>query len=337
MPADRAHRPLPDEIEVPPHWQFAGTLTPEGGTRGHLSRPHDTNRACPWPRDPPCVPDANPTGVYARTFTLPGDWGGLRLVLRFDGVDGCFTVAVNGEEVGMSKGSRLMAGFDLNPHLRGGEDTLAVRVIRFGDHRDPEDQDVRWLSGTFRGVTLLAEPEDGLGDLRVQTGHADGVGTLRVRSEAAAPFSVTLLDADRNEVAPADPATDADEPLRFSGIDPRTAETPNLHTLVVEAATGPRQVVAVRLGFRTVDVAPGGVLRLNGTPIKLRGVNRHGWSRTRGRSVTAEEEVGDARPMKRHNVDRVRTSHDPPHPRFPGLCDELGLLVIDGCDLRATG
>ena len=38
-----------------------------------------------------------------------------------------------------------------------------------------------------------------------------------------------------------------------------------------------------------------------------------------------------------HNVNAVRTSHYPPHPRFLDLCDELGLYVIDECDLETHG
>ena len=41
--------------------------------------------------------------------------------------------------------------------------------------------------------------------------------------------------------------------------------------------------------------------------------------------------------MKAHNVNAVRTSHYPPHPRFLELCDELGLYVIDECDLETHG
>ena len=41
--------------------------------------------------------------------------------------------------------------------------------------------------------------------------------------------------------------------------------------------------------------------------------------------------------MKRHNINAVRTSHYPPHPRFLDLCDEYGLLVIDECDLETHG
>jgi beta-galactosidase/beta-glucuronidase len=41
--------------------------------------------------------------------------------------------------------------------------------------------------------------------------------------------------------------------------------------------------------------------------------------------------------MKRHNLNAVRTSHYPPHPRFLELCDRYGLYVIDECDLETTG
>ena len=41
--------------------------------------------------------------------------------------------------------------------------------------------------------------------------------------------------------------------------------------------------------------------------------------------------------MKAHNVNAVRTAHYPPHPRFLELCDELGLYVIDECDLETHG
>ncbi|UUU37839.1 glycoside hydrolase family 2 TIM barrel-domain containing protein [Streptomyces sp. NBC_00162] len=41
--------------------------------------------------------------------------------------------------------------------------------------------------------------------------------------------------------------------------------------------------------------------------------------------------------MKQHNINAVRTAHYPPHPAFPDLCDELGLWVMDECDLETHG
>ena len=49
-------------------------------------------------------------------------------------------------------------------------------------------------------------------------------------------------------------------------------------------------------------------------------------------SVTAM--LADVLLMKRHNINAVRTSHYPPHPRFLELCDEYGLWVMAECDLE---
>ena len=96
------------------------------------------------------------------------------------------------------------------------------------------------------------------------------------------------------------------------------------------------ETVALRIGFRTVAVEDG-ELRVNGRRVLLRGVNRHEWDPDRGRAVTEAVMRRDVELMKAHNVNAVRTSHYPPHPRFLELCDELGLYVIAECDLETHG
>ena len=350
-----------DDMEVPSHWQLAGTLTPAGGRYGGLSRPHYTNVDYPFPCDPPFVPDENPTGVYRLQFTVPADWREMRKIVRFDGVDGCMTLACNGREVGLSKGSRLMAEFDLTDFLRDGENVLAVKVIQYGDHSYIEDQDMWWLSGIFRDVTLLAEPRVRFADV--------GCQQIKDQFNAAAsdPLYVAahVASADESAVLPVvtctlwkggnEPvATDANDDHGFDGPDPHgaifpctvptgaveawTAEKPATHVVVVSITIDGEVVcaVAIRVGFRTVDIKDS-VLRLNGEPIKLRGVNRHEWSMTRGRSVTKQDMLDDVLLMKRQNVNCVRTSHYPPHPHFLDLCDRYGLLVILECDLESHG
>ena len=333
-----------DEMEVPSHWQLAGTLTPTGGTYGDLSRPHYTNIDYPFPCDPPFVPDENPTGVYRLRFTVPADWRDMRKIVRFDGVDGCMTLACNGREVGLSKGSRLTAEFDLTDFLREGENVIAVKVIQYGDHSYVEDQDMWWLSGIFRDVTLLAEWRPALEDVRVEATYCDGIGRLEVRPRSnEEPFSYGLTGVLTNEhgreVAKAGPVCDEAMELEVPDAAAWSAERPSLHTLLLTTWHGDHvhQVIALRVGFRTVDVAPGGVLRLNGEPVKLRGVNRHEWSMTRGRAVTRQDMLDDVLRMKRHNVNCVRTSHYPPHPNFLDLCDRYGLLVMLECDLESHG
>jgi len=345
VPGDWMNRQLADTIEVPSHWQLAGQLTPDGGTYGDISRPHYTNWAYPWPCDPPHVPDYNPTGVYRCTFQPPESWAGMQTVLRFDGVDGCFTLAVNGQEVGMSKGSRLMAEFDITGLIKPGVNSLAVRVVQFGDHSYLEDQDMWWLSGIFRDVTLLAQHEhmdvsvDALLTVGPDAEHA-GVLDIRLKSSQS-DWRYRLIGLDGQDLATG-PVGEAgvgqrQASIEIADIEPWTAEVPTLYTLVL---ANDSVAVSLRVGFRTLDVSSengGGVLRVNGRAVKLRGVNRHEWSRTRGRSVTKQDMLDDVLMMKRHNVNCVRTSHYPPHPHFIELCDRYGLYVIDECDLESHG
>ena len=54
----------------------------------------------------------------------------------------------------------------------------------------------------------------------------------------------------------------------------------------------------------------------------FRGVNRHEFHPQMGRALTEEVMLADVLLMKRHNINAVRTSHYPPHPRFLELCDD---------------
>src|SRR5262245_25186310 len=162
-----------DSIPVPGNWQMYG-----------YGRPHYPNVRYPFPIDPPRVPSQNPTGSYRRSFHLPSGWPERRLILRFDGVDSAFEVYLNGHYVGFSKGSRIPAEFDVTEHARAGENLLAVRVYQWSDGSYLEDQDMWWLSGIFRDVTLLAAPPAALWDLRVDPGLHDDLraATLRVHT-----------------------------------------------------------------------------------------------------------------------------------------------------------
>ncbi|HEY0804701.1 MAG TPA: glycoside hydrolase family 2 TIM barrel-domain containing protein, partial [Pseudonocardiaceae bacterium] len=303
-----------DLLPVPSHWQLHG-----------YGSPAYTNVAYPFPVDPPYVPDENPTGEYRREFTLPADWPAGDAVLRFDGVDSCFRVWLNGTELGHAKGSRLPTEFAVG-HLLERDNVLAVRVHQWSAGSYLEDQDMWWLSGIFRSVTLLARPADGLPDFFVHADydHVTGAGTLRVDTDRPARLTVPALGL-----------TDvpADETHKIAGVRPWSAENPHRYHGTLSTA-GER--IAIRIGFRTVAIADG-QLMVNGRPVLLRGVNRHEWHPEHGRAVPRQTMLDDVLLMKRHNINAVRTSHYPPHPHFLDLCDEYGLWVVDECDLETHG
>jgi beta-galactosidase len=310
-----------DDIAVPSVWQLAGVPGPP-----RYSPPAYTNVTYPFPVDPPHVPDQNPTGEYRRHFTLPPEWDFTgTAVVRFDGVDSCFAVFVNGAAVGHSKGSRLIREFDITPLVRPGDNVIAVRVHQWSAGSYLEDQDMWWLSGIFRGVTVINSPAGAIRDFFV---HADydaghGAGLLRVDTDVPAVVSVPELGIAGAEA-------NADHRV---ATEPWSDEHPRLYSAVL---TGPGGDIGFRVGFRRIEVRDGQI-RLNGRRVQFRGVNRHEWHPQTGRSLDEATMRADVVLMKRHNINAVRTSHYPPDPRFLDLCDEYGLLVIDECDLETHG
>ncbi|SDQ93106.1 glycoside hydrolase family 2 TIM barrel-domain containing protein [Thermostaphylospora chromogena] len=304
-----------DELAVPSHWQL----------RGH-GAPAYTNMLYPFPLDPPFPPDENPTGDYRREFEVPESWDGMGAVLRFEGVDSCFKAWLNGHELGFSTGSRLPTEFDVGEVLRPGRNVLAVRVHQWSAGSYLEDQDMWWLSGIFRDVQLIARPPGALDDFFVHAGydHVTGRGTLRV--DTTVPATLTVEELGLRDVP-------ADREHVLDGVEPWSAEIPRLYDAVL-ATEGER--VRLRIGFRTVTVEDG-LLKVNGKRVLFRGVNRHEWHPRDGRALSEATMREDILLMKRHNINAVRTSHYPPHPRFLELCDELGLWVIDECDLETHG
>ena len=106
-----------DALPVPSHWQLHG-----------YGAPAYTNVRYPFPVEPPFVPDENPTGDYRLRFVVPEGFPRSAL-LRFEGVDSCLRVWLNGDYVGTSRGSRLPVEFEVGSLLRpGAENVLAVRV-----------------------------------------------------------------------------------------------------------------------------------------------------------------------------------------------------------------
>ncbi|MET3808239.1 beta-galactosidase [Nakamurella sp. UYEF19] len=316
-----------DLLRVPSVWQLAGL--PE---KPCYSPPAYTNVIYPFPVDPPHVPDANPTGEYRVTLTVPESWPAGRRVLRFEGVDSHATVWLNGVMLGWSTGSRLAAEFDATDALRPGTNVLAVRVRQWSAASYLEDQDMWWVSGIFRSVLLLCRPTGAPSDVFV---HADfdaatGTGTLTVDATDAsgAPIAGRLDFPGLGLVG-----VDAAMVHSLPGVSPWTAEAPVLHdgTLTTDA-----EVIPLRVGFRRVELRDG-LLQVNGAPLLLRGVNRHEWHPETGRTISVETMRQDIALMKQHNINAVRTSHYPPDRRFLDLCDEWGLWVVDECDLETHG
>ncbi len=300
---------LHDKIEVPSCWQSLG-----------YDQLQYTNVNYPINFDPPYVPAENPVGVYRRGFAANKNG---RTYLVFEGVSSYFEVKVNGEYVGMSKGSHLQSEFDITEFVRDGENQLTVVVYKWCDGTYLEDQDFLRFSGIFRDVYLLARPDEHITDFYIHTHKSGSVWVDTDFTDGRLPLNMSILDPDGNEI----------EGMTVNSPKLWTAETPNLYTLLIECCG---EWIAKRFGFSFVTIEDG-MLKVNGTPVKLKGVNRHDSHPEKGYAVSDDDMLRDLLLMKQFNINCVRTSHYPNHPKFMEMCDELGFYVIDECDLETHG
>lgn len=302
-----------ESITVPSCWQLNG-----------YGKPNYTNINYPFPCDPPYVPDINPVGIYERSFQLTD--GSLDTYLVFEGVSSEAEVYINGKYVGFTQGSRLMAEFDITEFVSSGTNTVRVYVRKWCCGSYLEDQDAFRYNGIFRDVYVLSRPHGHIFDLDIRTEGNNIICT------ADSPFTAELYDG---EALLGTGVSDGGR-VSFTVDAPKlwTAETPNLYTVKFYAAG---ETVTRKIGFRTIKISSDYELLINGTPVKLKGVNHHDTHPEKGWTMSEEDYVRDLKLMKELNINTVRTSHYPPSPKFLDYCDEMGFYVILETDIETHG
>lgn len=351
-----------NEIPVPADWQMEGYDYPIYTNIQypfHANPPQEFDTTDnPSFAFPPYIPKKfNPVGSYRRTFTIPDNWQGKRIILHFGGVNSAAFYWLNGVKLGYSEDSKTPVEFEITDKLNKGENTLAVEVYRWCDGSYLEDQDFFRLSGIERDVLLYATTKVHMADYVVQTDlvndYQDAELTLKVQlnnymiANAASEYSVEmkLFDALGKEVLSNRQKIDMNKkasamvtfkelikaPLKW------TAETPNLYQLMI-TLQGPKEkeVIGSKIGFREVEILKG-QLCINGKPVYLKGVNRHEHDEKTGHVISEEGMLKDIALLKQHNINAVRTCHYPNMPRWYELCSIYGLYLIDEANIESHG
>lgn len=306
-----------DVLPVPSSWNFHG-----------YGQPAYTNSQYPFPVDPPFVPTENPIGDHRLVFDASPEFlSGA--ILRFDGIDSAGTVWLNGTLLGITRGAKLPQEFDVSGIVREVANVLVVRVAQFSAASYLEDQDAWWLPGIFRNVTLLAHPEQAIRDVFIHAGYSpQGTGTLLVKLDPPVVGAVATIAELGFEAGISNEQT-----MEVGQVLPWSAEAPNLYNLTV---TTPVQELSFRVGFRSITVEDSQI-KLNGTPLMFRGVNRHEHNPDLGRVVPQEQLIAELHMMKAHNINAIRTAHYAPDTALLHLADELGFYIIDEGDYESHG
>ena len=280
----------------------------------------------PFPVMLPHLPYENPCWHYRRTFNLKKQKG-EKYYINFEGVDSAFYIYINGQFKGYSQISHATSEFDITELAVNGENTIDVLVLKWCISTYLECQDKFRFSGIFRNVYMLTRPENHITDYKIETSFSDSDGILTFINESSVDIKIVL--ENNSVIVPGKMKAEMVVP----DVKPWTAENPNLYTLELYA-NGEKIIESV--GFREITI-DGKVFKINGEPIKLKGVNRHDFNCETAATVSLEELARDIHLMKELNVNAVRTSHYPNSPEFYMLCDTFGIYVMDEADLEMHG
>lgn len=334
---DSAWKSMP----VPGMWEMNGFGDPLYSNDGYAWQNF-------YKKNPPYVPtERNAVGSYRKTFEVPAEWKGKQIYIHIGSATSNVSLWINGEYVGYSEDSKLEAEFEITKYVKAGKDNLfAMQIYRWCDGTYVEDQDFFRMTGIARDCYIYAREKHHFEDIKFVADLYDNYskGELDLKMEAtkgSKEARVTLYDKTGKQVMQELLEFQNGEIARkfqIGAVDAWSAEMPNLYRLTVELMNGKKVVeaAAFNVGFRRVEIKNVQLL-VNGTPIYIKGVNRHEMSTTKGYYVTAEDMLRDIQIMKQLNINAVRTCHYPNSPLWYDLCDKYGIYVCDEANVESHG
>ena len=292
----------------------------------------------------------NPVGTYRRHFTIPANWAGRDVYVRFNSVGHGYYLWINGQRVGYSEDSYLPSEFKITDYLVEGDNTIALQVYRFTSGSFLECQDYWRLTGIHRSCFLWSAPKSQIRDYffisDLDDTYTNAIANVKVSLTGNEAINGGTVEArimsNGTVIAEKTASVAAEVNLDMDVTAPKlwSAETPNLYDLVLTLKDANGNVVDRRgskVGFREVCIGPNGSLLINGKRMVFHGVNRHDFSPVNGRAITPEEIEQDILCMKRLNINAIRTSHYPNDPVFYDLCDKYGMYVLAEANVECHG
>lgn len=335
-----------DSIPVPGNWELNGYGVPV-----YVNTTNDFDNS-----QLPKVPvKGNAVGSYRKWVEIDKVFENLQIFLNIGGAKSCFYLWVNGEFVGYSEDAKTNSEFDITRFVKFGERNLiALQVFKWSDGSYFECQDFWRLSGIERDITLYAQPKTHILDYKVvadlDSTYKNGVLDVEVVIENLTDNVVETkcntflhdleyfygIGDDQYSTLQGHEIKTLHFNILWPDVQPWTAEKPNLYGLDLSLATIDHkskkhniiEEITIPIGFRNIRIEDG-LLKVNGVPVTIRGVNRHEHDPKTGHVVSRERMEQDILLMKANNINTVRTSHYPNSPEFYRLCDMYGLYVID--------
>ena len=264
--------------------------------------------------------------TYCRSFTVPPEWNGRRILLHFGAVNRLAVVRVNGISVTLHENGYLPFSVDITDRLRPGENELTVIAVNDVSHRHPWGKQKiarggMWytpVSGIWQTVWLEPVPEEHIRSLRIRADERSAIVTVEGITEGIVSCG-NLEYPLTNGTAIIEPT----EPVLWR------PENPYLYRFTVKAG---KDRVSSYFALRTLSIREvGGVPRLclNGKPFFFHGVLDQGyWSDGLYTPAAPDAYERDIAAMKDLGFNTLRKHIKIEPERFYYDCDRMGMIVF---------
>lgn len=287
-----------------------------------------------------------PTGIgwYRKILNIENLKNDDKYFVEFDGIYMNSDVWINGHHLGNRPYGYISFCYDLTPHLKKGENILAVKV----DHsKSPSG---RWYtgSGIYRHVWLTKTknvyvPYSGtfVTTPKVDKEEADIKLNIEIANESGKKVKALVKSTivDENGVAVAsnnlkiklDEKTELLQEFKVKSPKLWSPEHPNMYTIHTKIFVKNRLVdeYTTPLGIRSIELKGSKGFFLNGESIKFKGLSNHHDAGPVGSAVPDDVLYHRLKLLKEMGCNALRTTHNPFSPTFYSMCDTMGFLVMN--------
>ena len=271
--------------------------------------------------------------VYEKTFSLPDEYSGKKIIFEFEGVYRNAEVFINGEKAGFRPYGFTNFYIEAASVNFSGQNTLKVIA------RNADQPNSRWYSGAgiYRPVWMyvLDEEHIALNGIKISTlSYNPAKIEIKVLTSCIGEVSAEIYDDDAliaKETAAANLEKEGIEAVVYFQLEIKNAklwdsENPHLYKCRVKFNNDERDVF---FGIRKAECDAHNGLRINGKRVILRGACLHHNNGLLGGAAHPFAEKRKIEILKKAGYNAIRCAHSPCSKAQLEACDKLGMYVLD--------
>ncbi len=287
---------------------------------------------------------------YVKSIYAPNEWRTQRIFVKFYGVQRVADVFVNGRHVGEHRGGATAFTFEITQHLKYGDNNNILVAVNSAAQNDvlPTSMEHDVESGIYRGVELIVTPRSAISPLyygsdgffvsTTETSESAAKGDVKVYVSQLTPsdceLKLTVSDQKgvaifSNTVAYKYAQGDyVSIPFELKRAKLWSPTSPELYNFTVELHSGESvDRVEVVSGFRTIEATTSGSIKINDTPIPVKGVTLYHDHPAVGTALTPKEYESDMALIREMGATAIHSAIYPHDQYLYDLCDRQGVVA----------